>query len=80
MKAKLDNLTINFGKRKIVLTEEEAKALRDELNKLFGGVPNEIHHHHETVRERHVPRWDRWPDIICKSEQTDGLKMLSGRQ
>lgn len=70
MKAKITTITMKLGDREIVLTEEEAKALREQLNTLFGNPATTIF---QTFPERpnreHItaPSWLP-KDIICRSQ------------
>lgn len=55
MKANLETIVIKLGTRKITLTADEARAMREQLNKLFGEPAPQVIHHHKTEIVREAP-------------------------
>ena len=77
-KASVSKITVSVGKHTFDLTLEEARALKDELNKVLEPkVTFPVRDRVERIIEREVPRipfsWERpakvsWGDVVCRAD------------
>lgn len=68
MKAEISKIVIDVDKKKIELTKEQAKKMKEVLDELFGVTVE--HHHHDHHPYRSYPYWHWDKDIIWCGSNT----------